>query len=222
MKFLNSTIALLFVALLWSCGSKTDGGDTAEGDTKMDETPKTTFENGTYSIATGTKLMWEGSKVVAGSHNGDVNVKSGAFSIEEDKITGGSIVVDMTTINNLDLADDADSKGKLEGHLMSADFFETETYPEAKLTITGSELVEGTTHKIMGDFTLKGKTNPIEFTAEVTPAEGGANVKGDFTFDRSKWDVKFRSTQFPEFANIAADQVISDDITIKFDLTAKK
>jgi len=216
MKILNSTIALLFVALLWSCGSKTADTDT------VDETPKTTFADGTYTVASGSKLMWTGAKTLGSSHNGDISLTSGAFTLEGDKITGGSFVIDMASINNLDLAEDAESKAKLEGHLKTADFFDTEQFPTATITITGSEPVEGNTHKVMGDFTLKGKTNPITFNATVAPADKGAKIAADFTFDRTLWNVEFNSPKFPAFANLAADNVISDDIAIKFDLTATK
>src|SRR6056300_966691 len=69
-----------------------------------------------------SKVVWKGYKVT-GSHEGTIDLKSGSLSFNEDKLVGGEFVMDMTSLVCTDL--EGDSKGKLEGHLKSDDFFGT-------------------------------------------------------------------------------------------------
>ncbi|MGB3463751.1 MAG: YceI family protein, partial [Cyclobacteriaceae bacterium] len=85
----------------------------------------------TYKVdPTASSVKWVGKKVT-GSHNGDIRVKNGELIFKDNQLTGGTIVIDMTTINTLDL--EGDSKGKLEGHLKSDDFFGVNKFPTAKI-----------------------------------------------------------------------------------------
>ena len=70
-----------------------------------------------------SSVTWVGKKI-GGKHDGNVQVKSGQFKLDNDQFVSGSFVIDMTTITNTDLKDG--SKEKLEGHLKSDDFFGVE------------------------------------------------------------------------------------------------
>jgi polyisoprenoid-binding protein YceI len=52
-----------------------------------------------------------------------------------------------------------------DGHLKSADFFETETYPKLTFVSTSIEK-DGDDYKLNGDLTLKGVTKPVTFNVE--------------------------------------------------------
>ena len=54
-----------------------------------------------------------------------------------------------------------------DGHLKSGDFFESEKYPTMSYRVTGVELVEGETYKVLGNLTIKDVTKPIELEATV-------------------------------------------------------
>ena len=81
--------------------------------------------------AADSKINWLGKKVT-GQHNGTINVSKGDIMVDNGKITGGKVEVDMKSIKNQDLTD-AGMNTKLVGHLSSADFFEVEKYPVSKL-----------------------------------------------------------------------------------------
>ncbi|RED45973.1 YceI family protein [Seonamhaeicola aphaedonensis] len=155
-----------------------------------------------------SKVIWKGYKVT-GSHQGTINLKSGVLTFEDDKLVGGEFVMDMTSINTTDL--EGNWKDKLDGHLKSDDFFGVATYPEATLVFTNVEVSGKNAYKVVGDLTIKGKTNPVEFTISIYGSKATANLK----IDRSKYDVRYGSSSF--FDNLQ-DKVIYDEFDLITDL----
>ncbi|MCK7538706.1 MAG: YceI family protein [Marinilabiliales bacterium] len=78
-------------------------------------------------------------------HFGTINLKEGVIHIDNNAITGGEFLVDMTTIKNTDIEDEK-MNGMLVGHLKSDDFFGVEKYPACKARTYGqqSNLSDGT------------------------------------------------------------------------------
>jgi polyisoprenoid-binding protein YceI len=155
-----------------------------------------------------SKVIWKGYKVT-GSHEGTINIKSGALIFDADKLVGGEFVIDMTTINATDL--EGNWKNKLDGHLKSDDFFGVATYPTAALVFTKVEASGKNAYNVTGDLTIKGKTNPITFTISIYGSKATANLK----IDRSKYDVRYGSTSF--FDNLQ-DKAIYDEFDLVTDL----
>lgn len=159
-----------------------------------------------------SELAWSGKKVlVPSSHHGTMKVKSGTVAIKDGKLTEFKIVADMTSIDNKDLS--GDSKGKLERHLKNDDFFSVNKYPTAEFVSTSIKPVSGKSGQYMvkGNLTIKGKTHPLSFTA-VTKSSPYRHLVADFSFDRTKYDVRYGSGKF--FSNLG-DKVIADAIGIK-------
>ena len=153
-------------------------------------------------------VTWKGYKVT-GSHYGTINLKEGALMFDGDKLTGGEFVVDMTTLISTDLA--GESKGKLEGHLKSDDFFGVESNPTSKLVFTDVKATGKNSYQVTGDLTIKGKTNPVTFDVSVYGNKATATMK----VDRSKYDVKYGSGSF--FDNLG-DKTIYDEFDLVVDL----
>ncbi len=196
---------------------------------EVDETK--TMAASVYNVATeGDEIAWEGYKTfnVGDAHNGTIQVSEGSFKVEDGSLVGGEFTIDMTSINDLDLAESPDYKEKLEGHLKSKDFFAVDSFPTAKFVITGAEAVSaddttGATHHVTGNLTLRGITKSITIPAEVNMTEDMiAFNTPEFVIDRSQWNVRFRSTAFTEFADIAKDKVIDNNIKLQINLEAKK
>ncbi len=165
-----------------------------------------------------SKIEWFAEKVT-GKHNGIVPLKSGTLETKDGKLTGGSFIVNMPALEVTDL--DGGMKEKLEGHLKSADFFGVDKFPEAKLVIKKVEYTDsksGFNTKIMGDLTIKDKTNPISFPAMVKMEGRSVAAYGELTIDRSKYDVRYGSSSF--FDNLG-DKAIYDEFTLKVSLGAK-
>lgn len=155
-----------------------------------------------------SKVVWKGYKVT-GSHEGTINLQSGFLTFNEDKLTGGEIVIDMTTLTSTDL--EGEYKGKLEGHLKSDDFFGVETYPTATLVFKNVEVFGKNSYTVIGDLTLKGKTNSITFNISIYGSKASVFLK----IDRSKYDVKYGSASF--FDGLK-DKVIYDEFDLVSDL----
>lgn len=168
---------------------------TAEGDKK-----EINVEN--------SKVVWKGYKVT-GSHEGVIAIKSGHLNFDKDKLTGGSFIIDMSTITNTDL--EGEYKGKLEGHLKSDDFFGVEKFPTASLIFTKVESTGKNSYEVTGDITIKGKTETVSFNISVYGSKANVSLK----IDRTKFDVRYGSTSF--FDGLK-DKAIYDEFDLVADL----
>ena len=169
-----------------------------------------TAADATYNIVKDeSSLVWTGREVSTSSHYGSINFTSGQFEIADGLISQGEFLVDMTSINVQDLT--GGSKERLEGHLRSDDFFSVESYPTAHLYISSSEVISNGKWMVNGFLTIKDISHPVLF--EMANTEDGWNA--NLVFDRSKYNVKFRSGTF--FENLG-DKLIYDDIELKINL----
>lgn len=160
-----------------------------------------------------SKVSWVGKKeVVDSKHTGVVKFKSGSLKVEDGKLTGGSVVVDMATITATDL--EGEWADKLVGHLKNDDFFKVGKYPTSTFTAKKVAALGSDKFKVTGDLKILDKTNEVS----VVLAKSGKTYKGDLTFDRTKWDLKYGSGSF--FDNLG-DKAISNDITINLELVTK-
>jgi polyisoprenoid-binding protein YceI len=160
-----------------------------------------------------SKVVWKGYKVT-GEHQGVINIKSGNLDFDSKGVlTGGSFEMDMTSITCTDLS--GDMAGKLVGHLKSDDFFGVEKFPTSKLVIKSVSKKKGNTYEIKGDLTIKGKSNPITFNADVV----GTTAKASLKVDRSLYDVRYGSGKF--FENLG-DKTIYDNFDLDVELVFTK
>lgn len=148
-----------------------------------------------------SEFGWKGTKVL-GKHYGKIFLQSATVKTEGDKVTGGEFVMDIASLTVEDIQ--GESAEKLKGHLKSADFFNVEKFPTAKLVV---EKMDG--GKATGNLTIKDKTNPVEiaFTQE------GNIYSGKFVFDRTKYDMIYGSGSF--FKNLG-DKVIHNEVELTF------
>ncbi|MBC8083565.1 MAG: YceI family protein [Hymenobacter sp.] len=165
-------------------------------------------------------LGWTGKKVT-GQHNGNVQFKDGTVMVRGTQITGGTFVVDMNSLKIEDIKD-AESNGKLMGHLRSEDFFGIDKNPTSTFKITKVTLIKadaaGNNATITGDLTIKGITKPVSFPAKTGVKGDLASASGTATIDRTQFDIKYGSKSF--FEGIG-DKAIMDDFTMSFNVIAK-
>jgi len=151
-----------------------------------------------------SKIKWTGEELSGKNHYGSLKFKNGNLQLDNGKIISGNFTVDMNTINVEDLQ--GGSKQRLEGHLRSDDFFSVEKFSEAIFEINSSAVVnEDEANQILsGNLTIKGITHPAKLEID-------NNWAAKLVFDRSKYDVRFRSGNF--FQNLG-DKLIYDEIVI--------
>jgi polyisoprenoid-binding protein YceI len=174
--------------------------------------------DGMYSVNAGSSIIkWLGKKV-SGQHNGTVKVKSGSIEFASGTIKSGTIIIDMTTITDEDLT--GESKGKLEGHLKSDDFFSSSSNPEAKFVVKSATQKNKHQFEIIGDLTIKGITKEAKANVIAVPnGVSGLNVSGGFSIDRIAYGIKYGSGQF--FKDLG-DKMIDDNFMVTLDLKASK
>lgn len=160
-----------------------------------------------------SQIEWLGKKVT-GEHSGTIEISKGLLVLNDEEITAGNFVVDMTSLADTDLKD-PDYKAKLEGHLKSDDFFGVENFPEAKFVITETKKLEQGNYLVKGDITIKEITQPLEFTVSLHMQDGGAHVSGKIIIDRTKFNVRYGSGSF--FENLG-DKTINDNFELSLNL----
>ena len=206
--FTNSAFAALFSAILVvSCGK--DKPLTSE------VTEVSTTANGAvYELDTlNSRIEWKGYKVVKSdqsSHFGTIKFESGDLTIKDGVLESGKFVADMNSLTSVDLKDDAEQLGKLNGHLKSGDFFETDKFPTASYEITKVSKNEAGDYNTLldGNLTIKGITKPMQFNANVSVKEGEVSIATEpKDINREEFGVKF---QMP-----VANGVIKDEVNIQ-------
>ncbi len=158
---------------------------------------------------TASTIKWTGKELSTKTHYGLLKFKEGSIQINEGTVSGGRFVVDMNSLENQDLS--GGSKNYLENHLRSDDFFGVDQHPTASLDIASAKLEEGGQQSIEGYLTIKGITHPISFDMVLNEEGATANL----IFDRSKYDVKFRSSTF--FDDLG-DKLIYDEVELSVNL----
>ena len=206
-KFLIPAILLLFIV---SC----EKSSKKKIDTSLPK-PTLSLSSGDYVMDNdNSSIKWTGRELSTKSHYGSLQMKNGSLTVNTDGTVNGIIKIDMTTIDCEDLQ--GRSKASLERHLRSDDFFSVESHPIATLTFK-SEGGIGAGNKLAfnGDLEIKGISHPISFESELKSVDPKVSALVDMTFDRSKYNVRFRSGTF--FQNLG-DKLIYDDIEISVDI----
>lgn len=160
-----------------------------------------------------SKITYVGKKVT-GEHTGAVKVQSGSLTFSKDALVGGTIVADMSSISVTDITDNEYAK-KFLSHMASDDFFSTAAHKTATLTVKSAKKVSGNKYSVTADLTIKGKTAPVTFDADVTTEKASAKVM----IDRTKYDIKYGSGKF--FQGLG-DKVINDEFSLDVALSLKK
>ncbi len=178
-----------------------------------DNSPK---KNKTIPIdAKNSNIEWHAKKVT-GTHTGTVPVSSGTLVMDNKTLKGGTFLIDVKSLVVTDVKD-ADMNGKLTTHLKSDDFFSVEKNPLAKLVITEVTPSTNNAYEVTALLTIKGITNTVKFPATVKTSGKKVTADAKVTVDRTKYDIKFRSTNF--FENLG-DKAIMDDFILHVNLVA--
>ena len=181
-----------------------------------------------------SNFIWSGGlKFGPKTHNGKLRLLNGNINLNEQNISG-DVTINMLSLTNSELA--GTSSERLVGHLRSADFFDVEKYPTAKLSINSSKIIEKLNDGkykmlISGDMTIKSKTNPISFEAIIDLNSEIKTAEGTLFFNRNDFDIQYRSemhlsnpksfwNKLQTTRDTAKDKVINEEIEIQFDVVS--
>ena len=179
----------------------------------------TTTDGAQYMVDTvNSKVEWKGYKIFKSentSHFGTITFESGDVTVKDNVLESGKFVANMTTLTSVDLKDNADMLGKLNGHLKSADFFEVDKFPTASYEITKvTPATDGDYNTLLdGNLTIKGITKPVQFKANVNVQPGEVTIATEpKDVKREEFGVKFQSP--------AENGVIKDEVTLQISVKA--
>lgn len=206
---LNMYTVPIFVGVVLAACS----GGSKNTETDSDTTNEMSTVEATYTVDTDKSVVaWKGEVAGVYGHNGIIDVASGSISTKGEEITGGNIVIDMTSIVPLDSASFKDEEGAritdLQGHLMTGDFFLVEEFPTASFEIKSQN-----NNQLTGDLKIRGNTfeETVRLSSlEVTPE--GLVGEGVLVFDRQKYEVNWK--------HFMQDYILSDDIEVKLNIFA--
>lgn len=217
MKYLF--IALVFILAFSACTQSPEGEKAQTADAQAVEA--TSSEAEIYKVvADSSSIAWEGTEPGDEGHSGTLKIQGGELQVLNNKLAGGRFVLDMNSISVLDLT--GDRKAKLEKHLKTGDFFETEKFPTGVFEITEvtpSGDSESGAYTISGNLGLRDSVKNISFPATIKLENGKLHAETPkFTIDRTEWGVVYRSG----IIGTIKDKLINDNIGLKIDLKAGK
>ena len=218
MKKLFLGLAVVSAIALTSCGGNTDTVKTTEAQ----EGATSTEGAVDYNVDTATSVVnWKGGKTFDDinkpeeGHYGIVKLKEGTVKVNNGVLEAGKFVADFTSFESKDLDADAESKGKLDGHLKSADFLDVEKFPTATFEITAVKPVEGGDYnsEVSGNLDFRGTPKNVTFKANVTVDANGVTIKSEeFGINRKDFGIAFTG---------GGGSIVKDEVLLQVDLTAK-
>ncbi|OOG70664.1 YceI family protein [Algoriphagus sp. A40] len=139
-----------------------------------------------------SKLYWKGTKMRgAGSHEGEVIISQGFLLRDNAGLSGGKFEINMKSISITDIpkTDPIPIKNLTE-HLMHADFFDVDNFPNSGFVIT-----KITTHfpenpEISGNLTIRGITKNVTLSA----IHHDNTLSSRFLIDRFDWNIAYEGS----------------------------
>jgi len=219
-------VVLLGLGAIWLINnddSNMGEDENSEMATTTDETSEVSeLEDGDYTVVTkDSEVTWTGTKELVADYEdvGTIDIEEGSFVVVDGVIESGAFTIDMNSIAGAETSNSKMTLLDLSKHLKSDDFFDVATYPTASFEITDVNRLSGNNFEIMGDLTIKDKTESVTFPATLSEeSDGRVTFMADFEIDRTKWDLIYGSGSF--FDDLG-NNVISDMIGLQLELVAR-
>ena len=188
-----------------------------------ENTSSSEVEDGQFPIDLDeSRIEWTGRNLLK-RHWGTLKLTSGNITVAGGKPVSGEFIIDMNSIQCLDLEGN-DSHDVLIQHLKSDDFFDVGSYPECRVSIISSELIQNASQgspNLNLDLNIRLKDVrsmiSVKSTAGITP-EGKLAAQASFSFDRTMWEVIYGSGRF--FSNLGM-HLVNDLIDIDLKIVTK-
>lgn len=217
-------LLLLFTAAAVTFAS-CQSAPKADEATATDEQQAASKEGVAYKVDSTQVVNFIGTKPV-GQHNGTLNISEGQVFVQNGvAVSGGKLIIDMTSLKITDK--DTSGTYKLAGHLASPDFFEVNKFPTATFEITDVKafsadstkpalVLDGATHTVSGNLTLKGVTKNVTFPAIIKTTDNVVTAQANFNINRTDWGLVYGNDKS------LGDKFIRPEVNISFSITANK
>ena len=216
----KAAITLFVIAIAFtSCKNKEKKADTK--DAQEVEIVKAA-ETETYNtVKEGSMLKWRAAHLGGVQKRfGTTMLKSATVLLNDNVVTNADFVIDLASLT-VDSFDDAESKGKLEGHLKSPDFFNIEMHPTAKFELTNVEKTTGDYNsKITGNLTILEVSKSITFNANIAVLDNSVAINSeDFSVNRQDWGLNYHTEGD---AGVPADYLIANTVGFTINVSVIK
>jgi len=180
MKYTTIILTSITALSLSACKNPADKTtDAAVADAKE----VATATGGTvYNFSASSTIEFIGSKVT-GSQSGSFEKFTGSFTLVDGEPKAGSFTIDMDSTTT--------AKAKLTSHLKNEDFFDVPNHPETKFEVTSFKKNSATSYDLVGNLTLRGKTNNITFPTQVTQDGKAVTIQAEFDINRQDFGIAY-------------------------------
>ena len=168
-----------------------------------------------------SKLFWKAPK---NRHNGFILFNSGTLSnFTAGRPTRGTFSINMNSMMSTDEASAAGRKN-VDDKLRSEDFFAVSRYPTATMLVKQILPEQNTaTYKVSGELTIRGVTNPIEFTTIMRQHGHMVMATAKTSISREKWHINHQQQPSPwDFVARVKDDLVDDNIPVSLELVFTK
>ncbi len=222
MKKICFAIVSYFVAagIFTSCDNSPKGDDA----TIKDKQEVSETKGAEFTVDTSESAVRFTGNGVGKNHKGKFKLTSGTVAVADNRVTGGSFLIDVRSMDLEEKGGMFDSK--LRPHLLSGDFLDAEKFGTAKFEITDvkpyeadgkdTSIVNGANFRVSGNLTLKDVTKNISFPAKIDLDKNTLKAKADFDIDRTQWQINYGNDK------TLGNKFISETVNIKLKLEAKQ
>lgn len=155
-----------------------------------------------------SEITFKVKHLVVTTLSGKFDQFEGALETTNDDFTGAKISF------NASVASINTGSADRDGHLKSDDFFNAEAYPNLTFESTSFTKTGDSTYKLVGNFTMRDVTKPIELQVEYggTATDPWGNVKAGFEINgkisRNEYGLKWNAL------TEAGGAVVSDEVKL--------
>ncbi len=185
-------------------------------------------------------ITWIGSKPT-GQHDGIIGLLYSFLILNENKIIGGEINIDINSLKVMDIKPNDEKNKKLSDHLMSEDFFDSQNFPKGKFEIieikpfdttyqiTPNETVFPSKYQpasadkftvnepnyiVYGNLTLKNVIQSVSFPAKIKYSVTKITAEAKFNINRTKWNLSYNDES--SIIDKAKDKFIYNTVNVGF------
>lgn len=134
-------------------------------------------------------IKWKGSDDNA-TYLGTVKFKEGEADVDNHQnVTGGIIIVDMTTINSTGPDLDDDEQCKLSTYLKSKELFDTAHFHDVIFKVERSNFKDDLSGQVTGIFKVMGNAFGLTIPVKIMFGEDAIKAIGDFDLSRVSAEI---------------------------------
>lgn len=137
---------------------------------------------------------------------------SGTVEIADDP-------TDSTATASIDAKSINTNQDKRDEHLRSGDFLDADNHPQLTFDSTRVEQAGDGEYRVVGDLTIRGRTNPVTIDVEFLGVTGDpwgndrAFLRGETTLNREDWDITWN--QALEAGGVMVGKKLDVDLEIQ-------